>query len=81
MSRSLHLHTLDAVNGSDKKASNCRLRYGEGKGVPAHDIKTYAAVEVQLHSFTTSALDGGQWSASHRGRFTQDQNLQYSLKR
>ena len=23
-----------------QKASNCRLRYGEGKGVPAHDMKT-----------------------------------------
>jgi hypothetical protein len=43
-------------------------------------MKTYATVEVQLHSFITSALDGGEWSASHRGRFTQDQNLQYSLK-
>jgi hypothetical protein len=27
-------------------------------------------VEVQLHAFLTSALDGGEWSASCPGRFT-----------
>jgi hypothetical protein len=27
-------------------------------------------VEVQLHGFLTSALDGGEWRASRRGRFT-----------
>jgi hypothetical protein len=27
-------------------------------------------VEVQLHSFFTSVLDGGEWSASRPGRFT-----------
>jgi hypothetical protein len=27
-------------------------------------------VEVQLHSFLTSAFDGGEWSASHPDRFT-----------
>jgi hypothetical protein len=27
-------------------------------------------VEVELHPFLTSALDGGEWSASRRGRFT-----------
>jgi len=25
---------------------------------------------VQLHALLTSALDGGEWSASHPGRFT-----------
>jgi hypothetical protein len=32
-------------------------------------MKTYWGVEVQLHSFLTSALDGGEWSASRPGRF------------
>jgi len=27
-------------------------------------------VEVQLHQFLTSALDGGEWSASRPGRFS-----------
>jgi hypothetical protein len=27
-------------------------------------------VEVQLHTFLISALDGGEWSVSHPGRFT-----------
>jgi hypothetical protein len=33
-------------------------------------IKTYVRVEVQLHAFLTSALDGGEWSASRPGHFT-----------
>jgi hypothetical protein len=35
-----------------------------------HAMKTYWGVEVQLHAFLTSALDGGEWSASRPGRFT-----------
>jgi hypothetical protein len=31
-------------------------------------IKTYVKVEVQLHVFLTSAVDGGDSSASHSGR-------------
>jgi hypothetical protein len=27
-------------------------------------------MEVQLHAFLTSALNGGEWSTSHPGRFT-----------
>jgi hypothetical protein len=27
-------------------------------------------VKLQLHAFLTSTLDGGEWSASRRGRFT-----------
>jgi hypothetical protein len=32
-------------------------------------MKTYGEVEVLLHAFLTSALDGGEWSASRPGRF------------
>jgi len=35
-----------------------------------HAMKTYGGVEVQLHAFVTSELDGGEWSASRFGRFT-----------
>jgi hypothetical protein len=35
-----------------------------------HAMKTYWGVEVQLHAFLISELDGGEWSASRSGRFT-----------
>jgi hypothetical protein len=41
----------------------------EGKFVPVYDIKAYGEVEVQLHSFLTSALDVGEWSATRPGHF------------
>jgi hypothetical protein len=33
-------------------------------------MKTYCGVEVQLHAFLNSALDGDEWSTSRPGRFT-----------
>jgi hypothetical protein len=33
-------------------------------------MKAYREVDVQIHIFLTSALAGGEWSASHPGRFT-----------
>jgi hypothetical protein len=33
-------------------------------------MKTYWRVEVELHAFLTSALDGGEWSTSRPGRRT-----------
>jgi hypothetical protein len=33
-------------------------------------MKTYWGVEVSLHAFLTSTLDGGEWSASRPGRCT-----------
>jgi hypothetical protein len=33
-------------------------------------MKTYGVVVVQTHVFLTSTLVGGEWSASHPGRFT-----------
>jgi hypothetical protein len=37
--------------------------------------------EVQLHSFLTSALDGGEWSTSRSGRFTPGKETRYLLNR
>jgi hypothetical protein len=34
-----------------------------------HTMKTYWGLEVYLHSFLTSALDGGEWSVSLNGHF------------
>jgi hypothetical protein len=31
---------------------------------------TYEGADVQIHVFLTSALVGGEWSASHLGYFT-----------
>jgi hypothetical protein len=33
-------------------------------------MMTYGGVDVQIHIFLTSALAGGEWSASCLGRFT-----------
>jgi hypothetical protein len=33
-------------------------------------MKAYGGVDVQHHIFLTSALAGGEWSASHPGCFT-----------
>jgi hypothetical protein len=33
-------------------------------------MKAYGGVDVQIHIFLTSALAGGEWSASRLGRFT-----------
>jgi hypothetical protein len=33
-------------------------------------IKSYGGVDVQIHIFLTSALVGGEWSASRPYRFT-----------
>jgi hypothetical protein len=35
-----------------------------------HAVRMYWGVEVYLHEFLTSALDGGEWSGSPSGRFT-----------
>jgi hypothetical protein len=32
-------------------------------------MKAYWGVEVYLHAFLTTALDAGEWSASHPGHF------------
>jgi hypothetical protein len=33
-------------------------------------MKAYGGVDVQIHVFLTSALTGGEWSASRPGHFT-----------
>jgi hypothetical protein len=38
-------------------------------------MKAYWGVEVYLHAFLTSALDGGEWSAKRPGHFTPMQRV------
>jgi hypothetical protein len=45
-------------------------------------MKMYGAVEVYLHVFLASEVDGGEWSASRTGRFTTGERApRYSLDR
>jgi hypothetical protein len=48
--------------GERVKLSLCLTTY--------HAMKTYGKVEVYLHEFSTSALDGGEWLAPRPGHFT-----------
>jgi len=47
----------------------------KGNRFPVHAMKTYNGVEVDIPSFLTSALEGGEWSASRSGRLTYEQQL------
>jgi hypothetical protein len=36
-------------------------------------MKAYGGVDVYIHTFFTSTLAGGEWSASRPGRFTSEE--------
>jgi hypothetical protein len=38
-------------------------------------MKAYGGVDVQIHIFLTSALVGGEWSASLSGRFNHGKGI------
>jgi hypothetical protein len=42
-------------------------------------MKTYGGVDVHIHIFLTSALVGGEWSASRPCRFTPGKSPRYPL--
>jgi hypothetical protein len=52
----------------DKNRRTTGMLY-KGKVVPVYRMKAQEDVEESLHSFLTSTLDGGDWSASRSGRF------------
>jgi hypothetical protein len=61
--RSLSETLHKVVKGKGKvKLSLCLIKH--------YAMKAYEGVDVQIHIFLTSALDGGEWSASRPGSFT-----------
>jgi hypothetical protein len=46
------------------------LQNRKSKVVHVQATKAYGRVEIKLHSFLTSVLNGSEWSASCTGRFT-----------
>ena len=52
-----------------KSQDDVGVRNCKSNVIPAYTIKAYRGLGVYLHSFLTSALDGGQWPSSCRGRF------------
>jgi hypothetical protein len=52
--------SVSMTGGTTRYDSTCNV----------HAMKAYWGVEVQLHSFLTSALGGGVWLTSRPGRFT-----------
>jgi hypothetical protein len=61
---------------SELKTRFLSRRLSKGKTSPCaylikhYAMKTHRRVDVQTHVFSTSALVGGEWSASRLGRFT-----------
>jgi len=52
---------------------------GKDKGVLSAPWRHVGMVEVLLDSFWTSVVDGGEWPASHPGRFGLWKELLYTL--
>jgi len=49
------------------------MKYIKSKAVPANAMKLTETVELQFPSFFTLELDGGEWSASQPGHFSNQQ--------
>jgi len=56
-----------------------RLSVGRDIGKSTTSWRRIGGVEVHLHSFLTSALDGSEWSSSGPGSFTAGKEPQYLL--
>ena len=52
----------------------------KGKAGPVHNMKTYRRVQVQPHTFLTSAIGGSQWFTSRPGHFTPGEKPRYQQK-
>jgi hypothetical protein len=61
--------TNNAWLGHTLTVHQTALSKGKGHPITGHEGPT-GGIEVQLYSFSTSALGGGAWSAPRPGRFT-----------
>jgi hypothetical protein len=61
---------MQLVLGSELLYKKKRLRWSRVHIIKHYAMKTYRGVKVQLHTFLTSALVRGQWSALSPGRFS-----------
>jgi hypothetical protein len=52
-----------------------RVRCPCAQLIKHYAMKAYGGVDVYIHIFLTSALVGGEWSASRPGRFTTEKKL------
>jgi hypothetical protein len=70
-------HSEDlGVDGKDKvKRQSCPCAFL----TEHHAMKAYWGVEVYLHAFFTSELDGDEWSASCSGHLTWEDNIRMGL--
>lgn len=72
----LRLARKSKVRGFYRKAFRIHLVSPYmGKIVPVQTIKTCGGEEVYIHSFLTSAVFGGEWTASRSGHFTSGESL------
>jgi hypothetical protein len=54
------------------------LQYRANIAVPVHAMDACEEVDVDIHAFLTSALDGGEWLASHPGCFTTEKRAPHT---
>jgi hypothetical protein len=67
----LEYKTITVPSTATLSARNLRSRYSCPCAIIKHyEMKAYGGVDVQIHVVLTSALVGGQWSASRPYRFT-----------
>jgi hypothetical protein len=70
------------VKGTVKEFKIRIKRIGKKLNVPlSTPLKHTGGVEVKLHSFLVSALDGGKWQASRAGSFTPGKEPRYPFKK
>ena len=66
-----------AGGGKEKKQWKINAQNVRKPELPIHAMKPHGRVELYLHSFLSSTLDGGEWSASRSGCFVPEVSAQW----